>query len=334
MIQKLNWENRMPVNVLSNNAVRYGIYDSEGNLLRYEYIKKEDEAVIEGTRINKMQGDKIDDNIDELIGERSRVDRYNIPTVSVIDSQAKTNDIIPKSWYGSSYSYYYNNDETIRLYVSSEYSASYKANLACDGDISTRWQSYENAVNEYLKLYFTTAVKITKMKIHITASISSSYLSSWKIQGSNDDSTWTDLYTATSETSDLTEITLSNANYYNYYRIYITKSASNRTVRVYEWQVSEYITKENLLTLNNDIGAYINNEIVLIDITDNTIDFEKTFEININSLGNKEVEGIDETGKYKLIYNGTKFIAHKFVEQLYQELEDIKQAIIDLGGVI
>ena len=50
---------RIPVEVIfiDNNpnkpALRYGIYDETGELLRYEYIRVEDNAVVEGTPINK-----------------------------------------------------------------------------------------------------------------------------------------------------------------------------------------------------------------------------------------------------------------------------------------
>lgn len=38
---------------LANGAVRYGIYDQDGNLLRYEYIKLEDEPTVEGSLYNR-----------------------------------------------------------------------------------------------------------------------------------------------------------------------------------------------------------------------------------------------------------------------------------------
>ena len=38
---------------LGNGAVRYGIYDEGGTLLRYEYIKLEDEPTVEGSIYNR-----------------------------------------------------------------------------------------------------------------------------------------------------------------------------------------------------------------------------------------------------------------------------------------
>ena len=50
----LDVKDRVPTNVLSNDAIRYGVYDEEGKLLRYEYMKREDEPIEEGTAINKV----------------------------------------------------------------------------------------------------------------------------------------------------------------------------------------------------------------------------------------------------------------------------------------
>ena len=42
-------KDRISTKILENGAVRYGIYDEAGALLRYEYIKLEDEPEVEGT---------------------------------------------------------------------------------------------------------------------------------------------------------------------------------------------------------------------------------------------------------------------------------------------
>ena len=44
---------RQPVEVLDNGAIRYGVYNSDGTLNRYEYIKNEDGATVEGDALNK-----------------------------------------------------------------------------------------------------------------------------------------------------------------------------------------------------------------------------------------------------------------------------------------
>lgn len=44
---------RVPTEILSNGAIRYGIYDADSNLIRYEYIKLEDDPTQEGDALNK-----------------------------------------------------------------------------------------------------------------------------------------------------------------------------------------------------------------------------------------------------------------------------------------
>lgn len=44
---------RIPTKILPNGAIRYGVYDEQGNLLRYEYIRPEDEPTQAGSAINK-----------------------------------------------------------------------------------------------------------------------------------------------------------------------------------------------------------------------------------------------------------------------------------------
>lgn len=46
-------KDRQPTQILDNGAIRYGIYDEAGQLLRYEYMKREDAPTVEGTPLNK-----------------------------------------------------------------------------------------------------------------------------------------------------------------------------------------------------------------------------------------------------------------------------------------
>lgn len=46
-------KDRVSTKILDNGATRYGVYDETGKLLRYEYIKLEDEPDEEGTILNK-----------------------------------------------------------------------------------------------------------------------------------------------------------------------------------------------------------------------------------------------------------------------------------------
>lgn len=57
---------RLSTKILSNGAARYGVYDEEGNLLRYEYIRLEDDPSVEGDLFSKAN--VLPDGIPRLLG--------------------------------------------------------------------------------------------------------------------------------------------------------------------------------------------------------------------------------------------------------------------------
>lgn len=57
---------RLSTKILPNGAVRYGVYDETGTLLRYEYIKLEDEPSVEGDVFSKAN--MLPDSIPRLLG--------------------------------------------------------------------------------------------------------------------------------------------------------------------------------------------------------------------------------------------------------------------------
>ena len=46
-------KDRQPTQVLANGAIRYGVYNADGTLNHYEYLKREDAPTVEGTPLNK-----------------------------------------------------------------------------------------------------------------------------------------------------------------------------------------------------------------------------------------------------------------------------------------
>ena len=46
-------KDRQPTQVLANGAIRYGVYNADGKLDHYEYLKREDAPTVEGTPLNK-----------------------------------------------------------------------------------------------------------------------------------------------------------------------------------------------------------------------------------------------------------------------------------------
>ena len=234
MIQEI--KDRVPVNVLSNDAIRYGIYDEQGNLVRYEYIKREDEPVEVGTSINKAL-------FSNLQGDLYTADRYNKLNVirkSIGQGEvAKTGNIFPAVWKVVTEGTKYNSDDGYILEASSVTTGdSYAVRSACDDIDSTNWGSAKE-LNKWIKMTLPQDTKITKMKIYVSSSTTAGMTT--RIEGSKDDSYWVTLHTFSGKADE--EVALNNADYYKYYRIYISHTSANTAV-VYEWRTSEYIVSE------------------------------------------------------------------------------------------
>lgn len=149
----------------------------------------------------------------------------------------KQGDIIPNSWTQLSTLEWVAENGT-KITASG---ADNPVNFAVDGNTSTAWFYQGEVDNNFLTLEFPQAIKIMKMKTYIK---SSNGFSNAKIQGSNDNATWVDLYTMTSPQTMLTEIQLTNIDYYKYYRVGIWVHSVNYASQVYELQTSEYETIE------------------------------------------------------------------------------------------
>lgn len=99
-------KDRVPTEVLENGAVRYGVYNQNGSLEKYQYMKREDEPLEEGTAINKVLNDdfqsvaigynelgEYEEEVDyyyNSYGETSKTDTTRFEATSI-----KLNKVIP-----------------------------------------------------------------------------------------------------------------------------------------------------------------------------------------------------------------------------------------------
>ena len=92
-------KDRTPTQVLSNGAIRYGIYDDKGTLLRYEYIKPEDDPTQVGTPLNKatLLSDKTAEGLG-LSGDPSVNDAINVARGNVGDIMLTTKSTLGEDW--------------------------------------------------------------------------------------------------------------------------------------------------------------------------------------------------------------------------------------------
>lgn len=101
-------------------------------------------------------------------------------------------------------------------------SSTYKDYYAFDGNNSTAWYSANNSNAKWIKYHFATALKVMKYVLRL------SWKNNYKIQGSHDDSTWTDLtdvYTPSSNTETKSEV-INNTTAYEYIRLYAPSGQS------------------------------------------------------------------------------------------------------------
>ena len=189
-MEKINAINRVPVNVLGNGAIRYGIYNENGELQEYTYIKKEDAPSVAGTKIDKTLFDLIDNNMVEVGGKIFPTGQFTLATLSSTSVRPVNENIIPTSnWTqitaGTKYS---NGDITIQ--ADSYNGSSYTCDKATDSSTGY-WQSSQNTNPHYWMIDFGRQIEITKFNIQVlTYQMSTSY--EILVQGSNDGTNWDD----------------------------------------------------------------------------------------------------------------------------------------------
>ena len=106
-----------------------------------------------------------------------------------------------------------------------------------DRNISTSWASETNT-NSWVGYKFTENKIVKRVSFNSYASGSSDFrVKNFKIQASNDNSNWTDLFSGTaSASSDEQFFDINNNNSYLYYRMYVTDVYSGAFIQIIELQ--------------------------------------------------------------------------------------------------
>lgn len=168
----LEVKDRIPTQVLDNGAIRYGVYDENNNLLRYEYMKREDEPIEEGTPINRAL-------FRNLQGDLYTQDRYNVPTMSrrIVEANYETDMLLSEDlgkenlfpstgWTEVSTSKSVNANGTT-LSFSLLKSDIYPLSRVYDGDYNTYSVGYSSS--SWCTLTFPRNIKVKKIRIKVGA---------------------------------------------------------------------------------------------------------------------------------------------------------------------
>ena len=298
---------RIPQEVLPNGAIRYGVYDTNGNLIRYEYIKREDEPIEEGTPINRGLFSNIQ-------GDLYTQDRYNIPTVTYEEIEGEFDsvqgNIIPTTWEEEiTPGIKYKSSNGCILSSSGRYTTSDSVKLVCDGDYGTNFRI--NGTEGWVKVEFPEPQRIASIRIRISTAANG--FEQLKIEGSNDDENWNILYSTTSTTyvdgGNETQSLNNNKNYYKYYRI-IVKRTSSSLITFYAFESYSYeiprIAPVNNLTL--PLSSYEVGKIVNIEQAPYEEAISGKIYMNINNLGVKLIVPAMVSGRrYSLVYDGVQW---------------------------
>lgn len=136
----------------------------------------------------------------------------------------------------------------------SSWSSDYEAWQAMDDDNTGEicWHSGQTTpFPHWLQYRFTSGKIITSYAITSRNYLDSIYPRTWKLQGSNNGSSWTDLDTRTNQSfnvNDKKTYRISNSTSYTYYRLYITAGANRVYVGIGEFELMETAAVGSTLT--------------------------------------------------------------------------------------
>lgn len=140
--------------------------------------------------------------------------------------------------------------------ASSTYSSYYPASNAIDNSLSTSWIGASNSSSWWLKLDLGSSKSLSSISIYWNYSRGSS---NYNIQGSNDNSTWTNLYTGLSSlggSSNPYQKNYSLSGSYRYVRIYINTVQSSYPiiyeVKLYGGSPPDTTPPTGTIKINND----------------------------------------------------------------------------------
>jgi hypothetical protein len=101
----------------------------------------------------------------------------------------------------------------------------YNAYKAFDGNNDTEWEAFDGPTNSWIKYDFSTPITVKSVEL-IQNIGHADFIASFKIQGSNDNSSWIDLYTG-SNPAETNRWNIENNTAYRYYRFYCVSSKGN-----------------------------------------------------------------------------------------------------------
>lgn len=281
----------------------YTIRDKNGNVLNDDVdIALKTPVTQQGTPINRAF-------LRNLQGDLYSQDRYsltNITTEKVV-GKFRSNPIPTTGWIEDTASLKYhvpsvtlNGDIVIQ--ASSVREATYPVTNAFDGNDSTMWNSKAGTSDSTVTITFPQPIKILKFRAKVY------YSNNWYFEASNDNSTFTTLFTGSGDDVFVT-VEVNPSTTYKYYRIRGYGGGSSSYWYIYGFEIKEWYGEGEGKVHNLDIPltSYEKDKIIRIKPPTSSASYPYPF-ININGLGVKQIDGeLISTYNYGLLYNGTSF---------------------------
>ena len=143
---------------------------------------------------------------------------------------------------------------------SSRYSSSYSGYRAFDGNTASgyEWYSAQNdVVGAWVACQLPSAVIVKKLAIYNRNNSTPYAMKQFKLQGSNDGTTWTDIdtYNIASNTQALRSVfTVNNTTAYNRYRIYVVEGWASNYVAIAEIELYSEETVRGVYATDSEIA--------------------------------------------------------------------------------
>lgn len=118
---------------------------------------------------------------------------------------------------------------------------------AFDGDESTYWNANSITSNGYMQYKFVNPVCVKKIYI---SDGSINRLKTYKIQASNDGSTFTDITDTLTYDNNNRYVNIENDNYYLYYRLYVLTATTNITIATLQFYGRQLTVSVPVMTSN------------------------------------------------------------------------------------
>lgn len=256
-----------------------------------------DEPTVEGTPLDKA-------TFESIIQSRLTGRFYNVtPMLTLKNSTGGTTTPLPTSgWTLNGVA----NASTgmYAVYASSAINSTYSVEKAVDGKDDTSWGSIEGTEHTYT-IIFPIAVNIKQIGLLLGRSGDTTGIN-WVIQGSNNGTTWTNLYTSSTYNIDFTTYTLTTTGDFSQYRITFNVPHAPRiyitSLTIPEWEANSYSIDfiSNGMPVDWSIGQRVTIQIPTY----------AAFVVDGNTFNGVKVNTILLSGrKYELTYNGSTFDA-------------------------